>query len=500
MGGLAVSFFIFPSKNSCVCCVHTSRFRVRTAQLNTCGESRAMRASVDEDEAERRELLEKKRRVLTLQMSDDAIRQRALGHMRSAAKRFTGQADAFKVTAMDAETFRTLCTRLLRLSLSRVELGALLLEVYGIEVIESGVINSDDFLRRFMLIGNTEREKEKQERRKREEEAVKAHEDKQRTRTQPAEPASSSDDYNFTEADEARAIEKLTTASVKFDRRRLASEASSVEAFEMASLAPLSLREWTKTLFGTHLAKKEACALYLLISGQTSGPLTGLIFLRYFLKLGDDRRTELKAVAQKRREADLAKELHDKYDTVRPLSFAFAQQDVDSASSKLRACAAVFSSDRGPRLTELYTASLRAADLKLLLRRELGASFTDAEVAAVASRFLFTEDASGPRGRVAADSLVNGAALSAFFLRIVSEVQTDQRAAAREKDMARLNAEKERAAQRASKEQGGAADFSFTEDDRRLALEKLSTFAGRYDKVTSSHMPILRRVPSNLLR
>jgi hypothetical protein len=207
--------------------------------------------SEEESAEDRRVSQERKRRAAVSAIMDRDTVARAQTRMRASATRFSqGPPDAFKVISMSAEVFRGLCAQTLDLKLSKVELGALVLEMYGMDAIERGAVNSADFIRRFLDLGVDERARMRVGQREREEAAA---------RRRPAAEQQSGDGdegFDFTEADEARAIEKLTVISSRLHRGSL-SGSPAIEVFESAALTPTYLRESTKALFGVNLSKRE---------------------------------------------------------------------------------------------------------------------------------------------------------------------------------------------------------------------------------------------------
>ena len=233
-----------------------------------------------------------------------------------------------------------------------------------------------------------------------------------------------------------------------------------------------SLRSSANNLFGVRLSKKEAGALYLRCRAEVRGaPLTGLHFLRYFLRLGDQRRTDLARtkVARQEQQEQLASRYAEEPGHAE--SYAYTPADTRAALSKLRKAAARFNGDRGTRLTELYAGDLRPHDLRLLLKKELGAAFSAAEVGALCGKLA--EDGA----EVTGDSLVSSAAFTASFLRLVRE----EKRAAREQQQEAQRAKTQERAPPADQDEV-ALDDSFTAEERQQALVKLSNCAGRFDR------------------
>jgi hypothetical protein len=436
--------------------------------------------SEEESAEDRRVSQERKRRAAVSAIMDRDTVARAQTRMRASATRFSqGPPDAFKVISMSAEVFRGLCAQTLDLKLSKVELGALVLEMYGMDAIERGAVNSADFIRRFLDLGVDERARMRVGQREREEAAA---------RRRPAAEQQSGDGdegFDFTEADEARAIEKLTVISSRLHRGSL-SGSPAIEVFESAALTPTYLRESTKALFGVNLSKREANAILLQQSkGSARGaPVSGLLFLRWMLKLGDLRRAELRAAELKRRAA--SSEFRTKYEDVAPLQYVFTRGDLDIARDKLRRAALQFSSDRGQRLGELYSGAMHPSDFRALLRRELQADFSPAEAAALASQFV--DDHQGNESLDESDH-INGSRFVASFLRVVGEERRRGKLEKQQRDVERREAERARSeelSRRAAAEGSGGADFSFTEEDRGRALAKLSAYAAKFEKHSSS--------------
>lgn len=438
------------------------------------------------EEEERTELLERKRRLVLAGMADEDTRRRAETVFRAAARKFAGpasSADALRLPAMPAEVFRGLARRLLGLALSKTELGALVLDLYGLAAIERGEVPAEDLLRRFLAAGQEERLRERAEQQRREEARVRAEAEASRRREQLAGSAGSSPSLPFTEADEARAMEKLAVAGAQLDRRGLANDPAA-EAFQDAPLTPASLAEGLRLVLGVSLSRKEVCAAFVRLSGESGdGRLTGHQLVRRVLRLGEARRAELRAAETRRRELEMMEQarLRDKYEAIEPGSGArFSASDLDAARRRLREAALRFHGDRRARLSELYASSLRPSELRHLLRAELALDLSAAEAAALGS--LFVEGDEARDGRLPEAARVNGSAFVAHFLRLVAEARSEQRSARRRRARERRAEQLADAEQRERRELARSVDLDFDESFRTRTLQRLSLFAGRFDR------------------
>ena len=452
-----------------------------------------------------------KQRALLASLTDERVRLRALSLMRDAARRFTSQdkrvVEGFHVASMAAEVFRNLCMRALQLSLSKLELGALLLHIYGLPCIETGAVNSQDFIKQFVAMGVRERNEEAAERKKREEANKKTAQDS-KSKEGVNKGTTRLEDFTFDEADEARAVEKLTTASVRFDRGSTlrGPQTAAFDAFQASVLTPSTLKDGLKVLLGVSLSRKELNALFLRYSRELSGSsLTGVWFFRQFLKLGEERRNALKAEEDARLAAkkamQLETDLRAKYENVLLVAdLSFTPSDEVSAKAKLRKAARTY---EGGGMEELYSSnSLSPHQLRAVLRRELrlSAALTAAEIGAISSLFPSSHQIqiqqqmkqpepndNADLKKIRSDFSINGATFVAFFLRLVAEEKRLVKSSQMVKERQRTANEIVRDELLKRKTIDGdsnstVVNFDFTEADRSATLLKLSNFAGRYDK------------------
>ena len=441
----------------------------------------------DDDEAERAALLERKRRRVLASMADDKTRAHVQTLFRTAAGRFSGgvsSLEPLRMPAMAAEVFRGLAARLLGLTLSKTELGALVLELFGLEPIERGEVPAEDFLRRFLAAGQEERRRERAKQLRREETRTRAAEGSARRSASP----DSETAFSFSSADEARALERLAEAGARLDRSSLAGSAA-VETFLNQRLTPSALADGVRLLLGVSLSRQEAGAVFARLSAESGRGFSGQAVLRRVLRLGEARRTETRAAETRRRELEQMEQarLREKYEVVVPTTTTFVDADLESARRKLKEAATRFHGDRRTRLSELYSSSLGLSELRHLLRRELALDLSASEAAALGSLFVEEEERRQPLSDA---SRVNGSAFIAHFLRLVSEERKEQRTSrrrrARERRAEQLVSNEERERQ----ELAISADFNFDESLRVSTLQKLSLYSGRYERGSPSAVPL----------
>ncbi len=152
-----------------------------------------------------------------------------------------------------------------------------------------------DFLTSFVKLGFDAREKDAKEQRRLQQRMEKdAVQDRVQKKKQLADKMELKVDYDYSEVDEARMIEKLAYAAKKFDRAHPSS--MSLDGFDVAFLRPGEFREMLKRTFNLILTGKELGAAVRTYDLGGKGVVNCREFLVKFLQDGQAQRDEEKAI------------------------------------------------------------------------------------------------------------------------------------------------------------------------------------------------------------
>jgi Ca2+-binding EF-hand superfamily protein len=506
----------------------------------------AFTIKMKEEEAKKKMELEKKNEIAADFDFDDEVKNQAMKKLTIAASKFdpshpsSPSLEAFNGKYMSAAVLREMLKRVFNLKVSGKELGAILMNFEAKDLVEAqdkalgvstagvqtrdvsdGVkqvtvpasgggaaeggkdaetiavktgpsqISCNDFLRQFFRLGVETRDKTARNQRQRQLELDKlAAEEKARKIKEAEEKKSMAIDFDFSELDVARADTKLLEASTKYDRN--APGCGSLEGFECESLSVGTFRDLVRRAFGLVLSDKELGYVIRKYDKKGDQTITCKAFLNAFLRIGQDERDKrrLKQLDKQRKLDELAsleaeqkmKEIQEKSSNFK-INYDFTDADADSAKAKLTEAAVWFDKSRGGSLASFEQLFLSPLEFHRALKRTFNIIMTPAELGAVVTMM----DTEG-KGHVVSKQFINSFTAMGFQERSSKSLKQIKKSQAAEKKM-REEAEAKRLAL-LNKNPGVDIDYEYTEDDRDIALLKMTEAACRYDKAHPAAMSL----------
>ena len=250
--------------------------------------------------------LEKKLSLVVNFEFDKETRKRALKKLSEAAKNYDGSKtainlDSFNSKALKPEVFRELLKQAFNLRLDSSEIGAVLSETGNAA---GGFIEGDKFLKYFLKLGHNLRDKERAQQRQKKlsaetEEKLKLEQKKKKI----DEKIELLIDYDYGEADEARAMEKIGMAAKDYDKTHPA--AVSLDAFQCHSLSPASFKDVLRRTLNVYLSAKELASLVTLFDKEGDGMINCHSLLVKFIQMGTELRNADRAkIISERKKAE----------------------------------------------------------------------------------------------------------------------------------------------------------------------------------------------------
>ena len=482
-------------------------------------ENETFAANMKAEEERRLREAEKKNDIAADFNFDEATKETAMRKLAIAAKKFdpghpsSPSLEAFNGKYMSAAVLREVLKRVFNLRVSGKELGAILGafadldkgdKSQGEEVQQvaaaggQGLVKDKDamqiscnaFLRQFFRLGIEGRDKEKADQRRKQLVLDKiAREEAERKLTEAENKMSMAVDYEFTAADEARALERLKEASTKYDRN--APGCQSLDGFDCESLSPGAFRDLVRRTFNMVLTNKELGFVIRKYDAAGTGRVTCSTFITAFLKLGQVERHKhhIAQLARQRRLNELAElESEQKIREVQQgskklkINFDFSPEELASANRKLTECAQFFDKSRGGSLSSFDPLVLTPVEFKRAIKRTFDITLTPGELGALVVAY----DKDG-KGAIKCQDFLN--AFFAMGLEERDRMRVGQVKKNREGEKA-LRLEEEKKRYDLMNKTDIEIDYDFTDDDRDAALAKLLTAATRYDRAHPAAMSL----------
>jgi len=266
-------------------------------------EEAAARRREHEEEVRRLEA-EKKMQVAADYKFTPQVQERALTKLAHAAKAFdpshpnAPNLDGYAAAVFNAGELREMLRAVFALTLSRQELGAIMAQYGG----EHNTVPAGHFIREFIKLGLDGRNKAHEEQRKLQAAMDKqAEDDKAKKAAELEAKRADTIDYDFSELDEARAVEKMREAAFRYDRTH--PSAQGLDGFECEALAPGLFRDLLRRTFNLALADKEIAVLVRKFDRKRTGKVACAPFVTEFLRLGQVQRQAARVDQLKRQAA-----------------------------------------------------------------------------------------------------------------------------------------------------------------------------------------------------
>lgn len=352
---------------------------------------------------------------------------------------------------------------------------------------KENLINSADFLTKFLLLGIKERNSRHVEQLEKQRKMdIIAKEESEKKMTALAERAAKGVlvDFSCGTDDRTTAFEKLSIASEKFDKNHPA--APSLKSFEYGFMKPGVFREALRKCFNIWLTPKELGALIQAFLGAgTEDEVDPKLFLIEFMKLGVAARARAKSLQleeQRRSEAEAAQEQYRKQrilnqKTAVDVDPNFESSDRSNAITKLTMASAKY--DRNApgcvSLDMFVAAFLTPMQFREAVKNTFNVTLTPRELSAMIKEFA-TNDKSGN---------VDCAAFVRAFLRYGVEERNRNKAVQLDKQH-RMNYYRKTEHERKLKELESKItvdiQYDVLEEHEISAFDKLAAAAVKYDK------------------
>jgi hypothetical protein len=279
------------------------------------------------------------------------------------------------------------------LALDRFELAAVLKE-FDETMHEKSLIPSADFLKFFFRKGFEARDKARAEQRRRQLAMnAKAAEDAAKVEASLNMNNNVSIDYNFDEADEASATEKVRIAAMKYDKA--APGSVSLDGFECNALGAGEFQNLVLRVFQLNLSPGELGYIVQKYDVKKIGAVYCKTFLNEFLGLGVSERHKAH-LEQLERQKRLDEEAHSEH--LRKIEAVMKSQSVKVADEyderhlksvlkQLTEASVKFDKNKGGTLISFDPESLDALEFKKAIKRTFDLTFTPEEMAAAITYF-----------------------------------------------------------------------------------------------------------------
>jgi hypothetical protein len=197
----------------------------------------------DEEDRKRAEQDKRKEQAVDMDFSEE-VKETALKKLSEAATKFdpkhpsSPSLEAFSVSHMNPADFRESLKLTFNLKLDRQELGAVLKAFGGVKGGGQGqLVSCPEFMRNFLRLGIDGRDAEKVAQRQRQAELDEKEKQSLARKKAEADLKQAMEvDYNYDHHDEASAMDKLKSASCKYDKN--APGCPSLDGFEVETLSP----------------------------------------------------------------------------------------------------------------------------------------------------------------------------------------------------------------------------------------------------------------------
>lgn len=456
------------------------------------------------DEEERKEF--EKRKKMELSVSYDFaedVKATVKEKLTLAAKNFDANHPAapslnsFEGLCMNAAEFRETLKRTFNLKLNANEVGAIMVDF---DKNKEGTISSVDFLHHFMRLGFHAREKERVEQRERQLALHEGMKEEQRKKIEEVENKSNVQaDYDYNEADEARAWEKVRLSSVKYDRNGPGG-GQCLDGFAAESLAPGVFKGLVKSTFNLSLSNKElgvvAQRFTIAGTGAGAGRVNSTQFLGHFLRLGYEERHKKHLEQLNKQVMMITKNAEENLLKIKQVqeggpsggpvvaNYDFSEEDLQAALKALTEASVRFDNGKNKKLECFEPQALSPLDFKRALKGTFNVKLSPKELGALVC--TFDKEGTGQincyQFLVSFLSLGNGER-NALRLEQFKTNREGER-------LLRLEQENKLQAQTSRARAEVQVDYDFTDEDRDTALAKLTATATKYDKNHPSAMSL----------
>ena len=385
---------------------------------------------------------------------------------------------------LNALEFKEALFRTFNLTFNKEGLGALLqhFDKNGV-----GKVNSHDFLLEFFQMGNEEKEKQRLTMIKKQRDMnLKVKEDHDKKLALQENKSDVRIEYEYTEVDEASAIEKMRVAAMKYDK----SNASSLDTsgFDSKEMPATLFKEMIRRTFGLKLSPAETGALLFHLDGKFNGMIDCAKFLTMFLALGiSERHKEHREMLDrqiydnKRRVIEEKEKLDKMVNRPTSLTREYTEEDSKSASAKLLAASEGYDKYHAaaPSLVSFETKTMTPGQLRENLKRTFNVKVNKRELSYLVSVY----GANGSEDINCADFLTS-------FLAMGKDMRDSKHKDMLQRQRGALELAKRKDEEKLRLQVEGAELFldftNLTDDDWFNAMEKITVAATKYDKSSFS--------------
>lgn len=287
---------------------------------------------------------------------------------------------------------------------------------------------------------------------------------------------------DYTEADTASVLDKVTEASVKYDRMMPGTVGT--DAFEVEYMSPSVFKEQIKRVFNMRVSAREFAALVNYFDADGTGQINCAEFLVLFFRKGFERRSlrireafERDKRANEEREKKIKDDLAelDKRNAMK-VSYKFTEEDKAVAQMKLREAAKLYNknSAAAASMKAFESKDMLPHEFKSQLKRLFNLTLTAPQLGALMSIFDIDGDGSVSCQEFTKCFFNMGFAERQAELRLVMERQRRE-----EKERKEYNQKK---IEEMDRKNAAKINRKYTEADHNSVMAKLADIAFKYDK------------------
>eukprot|EP01039_Chlorochromonas_danica_P011214 gene11214-12506_t len=389
--------------------VDTNKFLIAFIKMGA--EERERRKAIQLEKQRRQDMIREAQEKIKLKKAEEKValkinyiysdeeKAQAFEKLAIAAKKYDKAHPAamslqgFEQKTMKPHVFREMLKRTFNFLPSPGELGALM---HYFDQKNTGEVSSYKFLIHFLKLGISERDKEHKESLKklREDEAFRERYHQEKMAAQWAK-ADLNVTYDFSEAEQASAMEKLGEAAQKFDPA--SPGPMGLTAFQASVLSPAVFREMLKRCFNMKLTNGELAALISAFDRDGSKRISCADFMVKFTNLGSERRNAVRlAQIEKQRKMNEsarieAEEKQRKADSKMEVDLDdnFTDEDFNNVLNKIRLLASNYdrSHPSAPSLRGFIGTDMKPNEFKQMMMRTFSCNITSKELAALVAFF-----------------------------------------------------------------------------------------------------------------
>lgn len=340
---------------------------------------------------------------------DEEDKIRALDKLRAAAKLYDKSRPgavsmkAFEVKKMEPHVFKDQLKRVLNLSVTPKELGAL---ITVFDVNDDGSITCEEFTKCFLAMGFEERAKELQQfANQKKRTAEKERQEQMRLDELEKARQAAKLSYTYTEEEHATAMQKLVEAAWRCNRNMPG--APSLDAFEAMTMNPCDFQEQLRRAFLMKVTPQELGAIMHAFDSEGKGYIMCADFIKKFLRMGQEERARRQAlwrehqkIVNERKQRQAKKREKAKANAIaavlnlNPKDMSYKESDFQSAFAKLTLAAMKYdrSLPGAARLTAFEARTMPAMVFKEQLKLLFNVKVSMPELWALVSRFSDEDD------------------------------------------------------------------------------------------------------------